>query len=114
MFPHHSDQISQNLKFFQTSENLPKIGEKNSSKICLIKCLKGHKSLGSLCSVVKTLIVSLVRASKQGTRSPIELLWTAKKFENFGKSSGFGKLFMFGKNFHVFGKFSEVVRYVGR
>ena len=27
-------------------------------KICLIKCLKGHKSLGSLCSVVKTLIVS--------------------------------------------------------
>ena len=29
--------------------------------IPLIKCLKGHKSLGSLCSVVKTLIVSLVR-----------------------------------------------------
>ena len=26
--------------------------------ITLIKCLKGHKSLGSLCSVVKTLIVS--------------------------------------------------------
>ena len=33
----------------------------------------------SLCSVLKTLIVSLVRASKQRTRSPIELLWTAKK-----------------------------------
>ena len=33
--------------------------------VTLIKCLKGHKSLGSLCSVVKTLIVSGVRASKQ-------------------------------------------------
>ena len=32
----------------------------------------------SLCSVVETLIVSLVRWTKQGTRSPIELLWTAK------------------------------------
>ena len=42
-----------NQKIFQKSENLP--------KICLIKCLKGHKSLGSLCSVVKTLIVSGAR-----------------------------------------------------
>ena len=40
--------------------------------------LKGHKSLGSLCSVVKTLIDSLVRQTEQGTMSPIELLWTAK------------------------------------
>ena len=43
-------------------------------------------SLGSLCSVVKALIVSLVRQTEQGTMSPIELLWTAKKtgpFENF-------------------------------
>ena len=32
--------------------------------ITLIKCLKGHKSLGSLCSVVKSLIVSSVRPSK--------------------------------------------------
>ena len=57
---------SKNLKFFQKSENLPKIWKsfknlKIFQKICLIKCLKGHKSLGSLCSVVKTLIVSLVR-----------------------------------------------------
>ena len=29
--------------------------------ITLIKCLKGHKSLGSLCSVMKTLIVSGAR-----------------------------------------------------
>ena len=48
--------------------------------ITLIKCLEGHKSLGSLCSVVKTLIVSGVRASYQGTRSPIELFRTAKEF----------------------------------
>ena len=39
----------------------------------LIKCLKGHKSLRLLCSVVKTLIVSGNRQSKQGTRSHIEL-----------------------------------------
>ena len=60
---------------FQKSEYLP--------KICLIKCLKGHKSLGSLCSVVNSLIVSGAQptnqASKQGTMSPIELFWTAKK-----------------------------------
>ncbi len=53
--------------------------------ISLIKCLKGHKSHGSLCSVVKTLIVSLVRQtdrpSKQGTMSPIELFWTAKNIQ---------------------------------
>ena len=41
----------------------------------LIKCLKGHKSLGALCNVVKALIVSGARQ----TMSPIELLWTAKK-----------------------------------
>ena len=33
--------------------------------ITLIKCLKGHMSLGSLCSVVKTLIVSGNRATNQ-------------------------------------------------
>ena len=46
--------------------------------ISLIKCLKGHKSLGSLCSVLKSVIVSGVRQTEQGTRSPIELFWTAK------------------------------------
>ena len=45
--------------------------------ITLIKCLKGHKSLGSLCSVVKTLIVS----GNIGTMSPIELFWTAKNMK---------------------------------
>ena len=54
--------------------------------ITLIKCLKGHKSLGSLGSVVKGLIVSLVGRTNQprdqGTRSPIELFWTAKKKKN--------------------------------
>ena len=54
------------VKIFQKSENLP--------KICLIKCLKGHKSLGSLCSVVKTLIVSGNRPSKQPTKGQGHLL----------------------------------------
>ena len=46
--------------------------------ITLSKCLKGHKSLGSLCSFVKTLVVTDGQV-KQGTRSPNELFWTAKK-----------------------------------
>ena len=51
--------LSKNLKIFQKSENLP--------KICLIKCLNGHMSLGSFCSVVKTLIVSGAQGTDQGT-----------------------------------------------
>ena len=35
--------------------------------IILIKCLKGHKSPGSLCNIVKALIVSLVRARDKVT-----------------------------------------------
>ena len=42
--------------------------------ITLIKCCKGHNSLGSLCSVVKTLIVSLVRQTNQGTKGQGHLL----------------------------------------
>ena len=38
--------------------------------ITLIKCLKGHKSLGSLCSVVKTLVVSGNRATDRPTNQP--------------------------------------------
>ena len=50
------------------------------SSCFLIKCLKGHKSLGSLCTFGKTLIVSLVgRTDQAGTKSPIELFWIAKK-----------------------------------
>ena len=54
--------------------------------ITLITCLKGHKPLGSLCSVVKTLIVSGAQPTKGQTRSPIELFWTAKNVdrENMG------------------------------
>ena len=51
--------------------------------ITLIKCLKGHKSLGSLCSVVKTLIVSGAGQTDRQTRCPIELFWTAKKISTF-------------------------------
>ena len=46
--------------------------------VTLIKCPKGHKCVGSLCRLVKTLIVSSVRQTDQGTRSPIELFWRAK------------------------------------
>ena len=49
--------------------------------LCLCLC---QKSLGTLCSVVKTLIVSGAQPrdqrTYQGTRSPIELFWTAKKY----------------------------------
>ena len=68
------------MKIFQKSENLPKIWKsfKNLKIFCRIKCLKGHKSLGSLYSVVNSLIVSGNRQSKGQTMSPIELFWTAK------------------------------------
>ena len=43
----------------------------------LIKCLKGYKSLGSLCNVkIKMSLTQSV--SESVTRSPIELFWTAK------------------------------------
>ena len=42
--------------------------------ITLIKCLKGDKSLGSLCSLVKALIVSLVRQTEQATKGQGHLL----------------------------------------
>ena len=42
-----------------------------------IKCLKGHKSLGSLCNVKSK---SPQWVSQSVTRSPIELLWTAKNY----------------------------------
>ena len=58
--------LSKNLKIFQKSENF--------LKICLIKCLKGHKSLGSLCSVVKTLIVSGAGPTDRPTKGQGHLL----------------------------------------
>ena len=60
------------IELFWTAKNVKTI--KNCHK-----CLKGHKSLGSLCSVVNSLIVSGNRPSKGQTMSPIELFWTAKK-----------------------------------
>ena len=42
--------------------------------ITLVKCLKGHKSVGSLCNVKSKSTVS-----QSVTRLPIELLWTAKE-----------------------------------
>ena len=45
--------------------------------IILIKCLKGHKSLESLCNVKS----KSQAVSESVTRSPIELLWTAKNMK---------------------------------
>ena len=69
--------FSKNLKFFQKSESFP--------KICLIKCLKGHKSLGSLCSVVKTLIVSWVRQTDRATKGQGHLLSCSGQLKNLLK-----------------------------
>ena len=49
--------------------------------LILIKCVKGHKSLGSLCNVKSKSTVSQL-VSQWMTRSPIELLWTAKNTPN--------------------------------
>ena len=55
--------------------------------ITLIKRLKGHKFLGSLCNVLKTLIVDGAgqtdRQTDQRTRSPIEQFRTAKNNRDF-------------------------------
>ena len=67
------------VKIFKKKIKIVKMLVRPCFLITLIKCPKGHKSLGSLCSVVNSLIVSLVGPTNQGTRSPIELLWTAKK-----------------------------------
>ena len=56
--------------------------------ITLIKCLKGHKSLGSLCNVW------LLVVTDQGTRCPIELLWTAKKHYSQGPAQWPGGLLL--------------------
>ena len=63
------------LLLLQKSENFPKFRKDfqksvNLSKICLIKCLKSHKSLGLLCSVVKKLIVSGNRQTNQASKGP--------------------------------------------
>ena len=56
---------------FQKSENFP--------KICLIKCLKGHKFLGSLCYVVKALIVSGNGQTDQASKGQGHLLSCSAK-----------------------------------
>ena len=87
-----SSKLSEIVKIIENCQKISKFSifflkkrSKLSIRSCLlislIECLKGHKSLGSLCSVVKTLIVSGNRPSKGQTRSPIELFWTAKKFD---------------------------------
>ena len=74
-----------NCQKCQNSQKLSKLSKivkmlvRSCFLITLIKCLKGHKSLGSLfvCQLVKSSVSEWV--SQWVTRSPIELLWTAKK-----------------------------------
>ena len=51
--------------------------------ITLIKCLKGHKSLGSLCSVVKTLIVSGAGQTNRQTKGQGHLLSCCGQLKRF-------------------------------
>ena len=78
MSPHHSDQIKGpkylgslfeggSLNVFAFVFVIIFLLVRSCLLIALIECLKIHKSLGSLCSVVKTLIVSGVRGTDQGT-----------------------------------------------
>ena len=50
--------------------------------ITLINCLKGHKSLGSLCSVVKILIVSGAGQTNQPTKGYGHLLSCSGQLKN--------------------------------
>ena len=92
--PHNFQRSSK-----KSSKKVPKKFKKSSKKvqkkvqscqkivrscllITLIKCLKGHRSLGSLFDVKSksTLSESVSESvSEWVTRSPIELFWTAKK-----------------------------------
>ena len=94
MSPHHSDQMSQRsqvskIALWCSSLNvfvfvivivfvfvlvIVFLLVRSCLIITLIKCLKGHKSLRSLCSVVKTLIVSGVRRTNQPSKGQGHLL----------------------------------------
>ena len=74
MSPHHSDQMSHRSQVcrvfvfvivFVFVFVIVFLLVRSCPLITLIKCVKGHKSLGSLCSVVKTLIVSGARPTKR-------------------------------------------------
>ena len=64
------------IRYSKTSQELQMLSTVKFVSLSF-KCLKGHRSLGSLfeCQVVKFLVTQSV------TRSPIELFWTAKKWE---------------------------------
>ena len=81
-------------QILQKSENLPKCNEKDQGSENRPNIWKPeifpknwnfskNMSLGPLCGVVKTLIVSGDQRTKGQTMSPIELLWTAKKKQLF-------------------------------
>ena len=82
--------------------------------ITLIKCLKDHKSLGSLCSVVKTLIVSGAGPTDGRTMSPIELFWTANQGHLDNNENlvwvKWGIFMSEGEDWEVFGKLRNMGR----
>ena len=63
---------------FVKNVNIVKMLVRSCFLITLIKCLKGHKSLGSLCNVKSKSEWLSQWVTQSVTRSPIELLWTAK------------------------------------
>ena len=65
-----------------------------------LKCLKGHKSLGSLCNVKSKSTVTQ-SVSQSVTRSPIELLWTAKNLKMFRKSKNVQNIWKFSENLKI-------------
>ena len=71
-------KLSKNVKTCQNFQKNFKMLDRSCFLITLIKCLKGHKSLGSLCNVTKVKVTQWLTDAV--TRSPIELLWTAKKW----------------------------------
>ena len=78
---HDLTEISKKIQIFKNCQNVGQVMSPHHYD----QMSQGQKSHGSLCSVVETLIVSgagpTKRRTKQGTRSPIELFWTAKKTE---------------------------------
>ena len=71
-------KIVENCQKMSTIVKIVKMLVRLCFLITLIKCLKGHKSLGSLCNVKSKSTLS-EWVTRWVTRSPIELLWSAKK-----------------------------------
>ena len=76
----------QNCQKFSKLSKIVKMLVRSCFLITVIKCLKGHWSLGSLFNVKKQKVAQSLSHSVREwvTRSPIELFWTAKKWRMDG------------------------------